>query len=193
MEDNDNIYRVGDFTSNNSYDQIKLTTNPTLNSETTSVTIQYSQGKTTDLAIDVFKDIKVSYKKASVDAKTDTFSIKDIGLKGIKDNGDEVDALLNAFLPGQGGARAELNILTGKVDPSGKLTETYPFVYEDSPTSNYFPGKELNTIYRDSIFVGYRYFASIGKKCVFHLAMGFLIVIFPIAICELAKKESALK
>ncbi len=85
---------------------------------------------------------------------------------------DEVDALLNAFLPGQGGARAELNILTGKVNPSGKLTETYPFVYEDSPTANYFPGKELNTIYRDSIFVGYRYFASIGKKVRFPFGYG---------------------
>lgn len=85
---------------------------------------------------------------------------------------DDCDALLNAYLSGQAGARAALNILTGKVNPSGKLAETYPFVYEDTPTKNYFPGKELSTEYRDSIFVGYRYFMTIGKKVRFPFGYG---------------------
>lgn len=85
---------------------------------------------------------------------------------------DNVDGLLNAFLPGQGGARAALNIIVGKTNPSGKLAETYPFVYEDTPTHKYFPGKELNTEYRDSIFVGYRYYSTIGKKVRFPFGFG---------------------
>ena len=85
---------------------------------------------------------------------------------------DDVDGLLNAYLPGQGGARAELNILTGIVNPSGKLAETYPFTYVDTPTHKYFPGKEVNTQYRDSIFVGYRYFSTIGKKVRFPFGYG---------------------
>ncbi len=118
IEDNDNTYKIGDFTSNNSYDQIKLITNPTLSSETTSVAIQYSQGKTTDLAINVFKDIKASYEKTSVDAKVDTFSIKNIQLKGVKDNGDEVDL--------------DPSIYSWVDNIEGELSEGQNFIYNGS-------------------------------------------------------------
>ncbi|MBM7453006.1 beta-glucosidase [Acholeplasma morum] len=66
--------------------------------------------------------------------------------------------LLHTYLPGQAGAKATLNILTGKVSPSGKLSETYPVSYEQVPSSPYFPGKQNTVEYRESIFVGYRYF-----------------------------------
>ncbi len=85
---------------------------------------------------------------------------------------DDCDALLNAFLPGQAGAEAEFNILTGKVNPSGKLAETYPFEYNDTPTHKYFPGKAVTTEYRDSIFVGYRYYQKIEKKVRFPFGFG---------------------
>ena len=58
--------------------------------------------------------------------------------------------------------KAILNILTGTVNPSGKLSETYPIVYEDSPNYSYYPGKELTSEYREGIYVGYRYYDKAG-------------------------------
>lgn len=67
-------------------------------------------------------------------------------------------AILHGYLNGQAGASALLNILTGKVNPSGKLNETYPIKYEDTPAFHNFPSTERNAEYRESIFVGYRYY-----------------------------------
>lgn len=66
--------------------------------------------------------------------------------------------LLHGYLYGQAGAGAMLDIITGKVNPSGRLSETYPVKYEDTPAFRYFPGKERNSEYREGIFVGYRYY-----------------------------------
>lgn len=54
---------------------------------------------------------------------------------------ERADAIVHAYLGGQAGARALLNVLTGKVTPSGKLSESYPYSYEDCPSARYFPGK----------------------------------------------------
>lgn len=66
--------------------------------------------------------------------------------------------ILHTYLGGQAGAKAVFNILTGKVNPSGRLNESYPMKYEDTPAYEYCPGKERNSEYRESIFVGYRYY-----------------------------------
>lgn len=71
---------------------------------------------------------------------------------------DKADAILYASLSGQAGARAVLNVISGRVNPSGKLSESYPFRYEDTPTCNHFPGKEVTVEYREGLFVGYRYY-----------------------------------
>lgn len=71
---------------------------------------------------------------------------------------DNCDSLLHAYLSGQAGARAILNIITGKVNPSGKLAETYPVSYSDVPSSDNFPSSTLSIPYKESVFVGYRYF-----------------------------------
>lgn len=69
---------------------------------------------------------------------------------------DKVKAILYMGLSGQAGGRACANLLTGKVNPSGKLTETWPLQYEDVVSKNTF-GKR-NAEYRESIYVGYRYY-----------------------------------
>ena len=66
--------------------------------------------------------------------------------------------LLHGYLSGQAGAGALLDIITGKINPSGKLNETLPVKYEDVPSYNYFPSKERTSEYREGIFVGYRYY-----------------------------------
>lgn len=73
-------------------------------------------------------------------------------------------AILHGYLNGQAGARAMLDILTGQVNPSGKLNETYPVCYEDTPAYKYFPGKERNSEYREGLYVGYRYYDTAGIR-----------------------------
>lgn len=67
-------------------------------------------------------------------------------------------AILHGYLSGQAGAGAMLDILTGKVNPSGRLAESYPLRYEDTPAIRHFPAAQRNAEYRESIFVGYRYY-----------------------------------
>lgn len=71
---------------------------------------------------------------------------------------DKVKGLVHGYLSGQAGAKAVLRVLTGEVNPSGKLAETYPLHYKDTPSYRYFPGKEVSVEYRESMFIGYRYY-----------------------------------
>ena len=67
-------------------------------------------------------------------------------------------AILHGYLSGQAGASAMMNLITGKVNPSGRLSETYPLRYEDTPAFRHFPSTERNAEYRESIYIGYRYY-----------------------------------
>ena len=75
-----------------------------------------------------------------------------------------VSGIVHGYLGGQAGASAMVNMLTGKVCPSGKLNETYPYYYKDTPAYNYYPSKERSSEYRESLYVGYRYYSTVGKK-----------------------------
>lgn len=66
--------------------------------------------------------------------------------------------LLHNHLTGQGSARAVLNVLTGRVNPSGKLSESYPYFYNNYAGYNYFHKNPNTAEYRESIYVGYRYY-----------------------------------
>lgn len=72
--------------------------------------------------------------------------------------------LLHAYLGGQAGAIAIRDILTGKVNPSGKLTETYAENYSDIASSTYYPGAPKTAEHREGIYVGYRYFDKSGVE-----------------------------
>ena len=85
---------------------------------------------------------------------------------------DKVKAIVQGYLGGQAGASAMLNVLTGKVNPSGRLNETYPMCYEDTPAYAYYPSKERNSEYRESLYVGYRYYTTVGKKVRFPFGYG---------------------
>lgn len=67
-------------------------------------------------------------------------------------------AILHGYLYGQAGAGAMLDIIIGKVNPSGRLAETYPLRYEDTPAFRYFPSREQNSEYREGLYVGYRFY-----------------------------------
>ena len=83
-----------------------------------------------------------------------------------------VPALVNGYLTGQGGAAAMLNVLTGAVNPSGRLAETYARSYEDHPTAAWYPATGPLSYYREGPFVGYRYFTTAGIDVAFPFGYG---------------------
>ncbi len=85
---------------------------------------------------------------------------------------DRCKALLHGYLGGQAGAGAAADLLTGKVDPSGRLAETFPLVLADAPNARYFPGRERTAEYREGLFVGYRYYQTVGKPVAFPFGFG---------------------
>jgi len=74
---------------------------------------------------------------------------------------DKVKAILYMGLPGQAGGEAAANLLTGRANPSGKLTESWPLRYDDVISKDTFGRK--HTEYREGIYVGYRYYDKAGK------------------------------
>ena len=83
-----------------------------------------------------------------------------------------VPALVNGYLTGQGGAGAMLDVLSGAVNPSGRLAETYARSYEDHPTAAWYPATGPLSYYREGPFVGYRYFTSAGIDVAFPFGYG---------------------
>ncbi|NNJ64449.1 MAG: glycosyl hydrolase, partial [Xanthomonadales bacterium] len=71
---------------------------------------------------------------------------------------NDVPAIVESWLGGQAGAGAVADVLFGAVNPSGKLTETFPARLQDTPAFLNFPGEEGQAIYGERLFVGYRYF-----------------------------------
>ncbi|OJH37916.1 glycoside hydrolase family 3 C-terminal domain-containing protein [Cystobacter ferrugineus] len=69
-----------------------------------------------------------------------------------------VKAILEGWLTGQAGGGAIADILTGKVNPSAKLAETFPARLEDTPTFTEFPGLNQQARYGEGVFIGYRYY-----------------------------------
>ena len=85
---------------------------------------------------------------------------------------DRCDALLHGALNGQAGASAMLDALTGKINPSGKLAETWPVHYEDTPSRFHFGGSGANVEYREGPFIGYRYYQKAEQKVLFPFGYG---------------------
>jgi beta-glucosidase len=102
---------------------------------------------------------------------------------------DKVDAILLAWQPGLEAGNAVADILTGKVNPSGKLASTFPVRYEDVPSVKNFPGRNLSdvdvegpggvsmgheseVIYEDGIYVGYRYYNTFNVKPAYEFGYG---------------------
>ena len=83
-----------------------------------------------------------------------------------------VKGIVHGYLGGQAGASAMMNVLTGKINPSGKLNETYPLHYKDTPAYAYYPSKERSSEYRESLYVGYRYYTTVGKMTRFPFGFG---------------------
>lgn len=67
-------------------------------------------------------------------------------------------AAIHGYLGGQAGAGAMVDALLGRINPSGKLNESWPLKLEDNPSYPYFPSKERTAEYREGLYIGYRYY-----------------------------------
>lgn len=101
---------------------------------------------------------------------------------------DYSDAILLAWQPGQEGGNAITDVLSGKVNPSGKLATTFPAAYLDVPSAKSFPGKSFpektttnvfgmksmpgEVTYEEGIYVGYRYYNTFSVKPAYEFGYG---------------------
>ena len=100
---------------------------------------------------------------------------------------DNVAAILNSYLGGQAGAGAVADIISGTVNPSGKLPETYPMSYYDTPAINNFPGNPASVEYRESIYIGYRYYEKAAKNVRYPFGFGLSYTTFEYSDIKLDK------
>jgi len=81
-------------------------------------------------------------------------------------------AILEGWLGGQASGGAIAEVLVGKVNPSGKLCETFPVKLEDTPTYPEFPSRNREASYREGVFIGYRYYDTRKVKPLFPFGFG---------------------
>lgn len=124
---------------------------------------------------------------------------------------DMPDAILAAWQPGQEAGNSVVDVLSGKVNPSGKLTATFPMKYADAATSKTFPGKAVNTgtkddapdlsgfsmmsrkpweiTYDDDVYVGYRYYNTFKVPVAYEFGYGLSYTTFEYSNLKLASKD----
>lgn len=100
------------------------------------------------------------------------------------------EAVIHGYLGGQAGASAMLRAIVGEINPSGKLSETYPLKYQDMPSAPYFPAKERNAEYREGLYVGYRYFETVKKPVRFPFGFGLSYTEFSYSDLRVTEKEA---
>lgn len=84
---------------------------------------------------------------------------------------NDVDAILNMMLPGEAGGEATYKLLFGEANPSGKLSQSWPIRYSDIPFGDEFVSQPYE-LYKESIFVGYRYYSTLEKEVLFPFGYG---------------------
>lgn len=83
------------------------------------------------------------------------------------------DALLYVGLAGQGGAKAAADILYGRINPSGKLAESFPRSLSDLPVTGYYNDSAYYTVYGEGMAVGYRHLCGTGAKYPFGFGLSY--------------------
>lgn len=102
---------------------------------------------------------------------------------------NDVSTVLNAYLGGQASGEAVTDILCGKVNPSGKLAETYPMSLVSTPCYRYYPGHMKTTEYREGIYIGYRYYDTANKEVLFPFGYGLSYTEFAYSAIKVSKKK----
>lgn len=98
-------------------------------------------------------------------------------------------AILNGYLSGQAGGESIYDLLYGKVNPCGKLAETFPVKLEDALSTQWFKMGPKNVEYREGIFVGYRYFDTVNKPVQYPFGFGLSYTQFEYSDIKISKNE----
>ncbi|MDR2133608.1 MAG: glycoside hydrolase family 3 C-terminal domain-containing protein [Treponema sp.] len=100
---------------------------------------------------------------------------------------DKVPGVLEMYLGGQAVGEAAVSILFGDTNPSGKLAESFPVSLEDNPSHLNFPGDGTTALYREGVFVGYRYYDYKKTKVLFPFGHGLSYTAFTYTNLRLSK------
>lgn len=110
-------------------------------------------------------------------------------MSGFEKYGDKISAIIYTWQGGMESGNAVADILYGKVNPSGKLTDTIADCYGSYPCSNEFNNKDCN-VYVEDIYVGYRYFETFAKNNVLYpFGFGLSYTIFSLENAEFSRDE----
>lgn len=116
-----------------------------------------------------------------------------IDMSWTKKYGKKISAILYAWQCGMESGKALANVLTGKVNPCGKLPCTIAENYEDYPSSAYFGGRDYNN-YTEDIFVGYRYFETFCRdKVLYPFGFGLSYTDFEITPLSFEQEEDSFR
>ena len=96
--------------------------------------------------------------KSITDANNNVVLVLSGGAPFVMPERDTYKAAIHGYLGGQAGARAMVKAILGKINPSGKLNESWSISLESVSSAPYFPSRERNSEYREGLYVGYRYF-----------------------------------
>ena len=109
--------------------------------------------------------------------------------------GGKAKAILQVGYPGMEGGNAIAEILCGDINPSGKLTFTWPKTLEDSPAHKLgeYPGDGINVRYKEDIFVGYRYFDTYKIKPQFAFGHGLSYTKFSYSNLKLSNTDKGVR
>lgn len=101
----------------------------------------------------------------------------------------QVPAIVEGWLAGQAGGSAIVDVLTGKVNPSGKLSETFPQRLEDCPAFLNWPGEQGEVHYREGLFIGYRHYDAKRIDPLFPFGHGLSYTRFEYSNLQLSAEE----
>ncbi len=119
-----------------------------------------------------------------------------VELTDLPESVENVKAILHISQPGQEGGRAAADVLLGKVTPGGKLTATWAKRYADYPCGesySYLNGDLKKELYKEGIYVGYRYFDSFGVTPLYPFGYGLSYTSFAVTFAELRLKENGME
>ncbi len=101
---------------------------------------------------------------------------------------DGVAAVLEAYMMGQAGGGAIADVLLGRVNPSGKLAETFPMRLSDTPSYTNFPGELGKVHYGEGLFIGYRHYDTRGIPVLFPFGHGLSYTTFEYSNAKLSSE-----
>ena len=104
---------------------------------------------------------------------------------------DQVKGIVEGWLLGQAGGGAIARMLFGKVNPSGKLSETFPRKLQDNPSYLNFPGDTLSVLYGEGIYIGYRYYDKKQMEVLYPFGYGLSYTTFEYTALELSSERMA--